>query len=183
MEPIDDRRLRRRARWAYERGRLRAALTCACLTGAPALLALSTFRRPGFSLELSAVIFAVVAFLVWRGRESGRGAVRGLWAGTIPLMALVLARSVGESLCGTGFCFAASVPICFAAGIAAGAYVVWRAVRSRAPLSYWASAGIVASLTAALGCVPIGLGASLGLAAGFLLVSLPAAVAVGAATR
>jgi uncharacterized membrane protein len=111
--------------------------------------------------------------LGWRDAQGARAARSGLALGAVPMVAALLTvvaegwcdpeRAV--TLCGAG---------CLLTGMVAGGGGAWYAVRT-AParrLSTWASIGVVSSLTAALGCVGLGLGSAL---------AVIAAVAAGAA--
>jgi hypothetical protein len=174
MERSELQRLRVEARRGYERGRLRIALTHALLAAAPMILTLTVWPGATTPIVLAVLLYVAMAALLWLGRDAGRGAVAGLVAGSLPLVSLVVATRFGH-LCGGGFCVSLCVPICLAGGVLAGSYVAWRGLRSPGSLPFWAAAGIVGSLTAAIGCVPMGLGATLGLVAGFGLAAVPGA--------
>lgn len=172
MERSELAQLRRRARTRYERSRVRLALTHALLALPPMLLALLVWSRPGLTLVLSALLFAAIGLAVFRGRDAARGATAGVIAGSVPLLGLVLAPHLGH-LCSGGFCMSMCVPVCFAGGALAGGYLAWRSIKTPGSAVFWAVAGVIGSVTAAMGCIPMGLGATAGMAAGFAIAAVP----------
>jgi hypothetical protein len=153
MEP---RELRRRARWAYERGRLGAAAAIAW--PAPVLVAISIplAGNPGLHLALGAVLSAVALFLGWRGGEAGAGVRTGLAAGVAPIFAPLVAAKAGFACFGAG-CFSPACLVgCVIGGSVAGAIVGLGARRSADKTAWLLGAGTVASLAGALGCAFVG---------------------------
>ena len=175
--------MRKRARAAYERGRRRAAIATGLFITAPALLALQTWGSRPLTLLLSVLLFAALVGARWRGGPAFAGAFLGLLVGSLPLMTLSVLRSAGGHLCFAGLCMQACVPVCFGSGLIAGILLASRARRGAASLSYWSGAGTVGGLSAALGCVPLGMGAGLGMLAGLALTALPIMAWRGARAR
>jgi hypothetical protein len=162
-----------RARRVAEWGRLRAASRIAVAVLPLVFVALLVGpHRPAVGGIGVALLLLCVA-LGWQDAEGARAARSGLALGAVPMMAALLTVAVegwcdpdsAVTLCGVG---------CLLAGMLAGGGGAWYAVRT-APtrqLSTWARIGVVSSLTAALGCVGLGLGSAL---------AVIAAVAAGAA--
>ncbi|MEZ4426890.1 MAG: hypothetical protein R3A51_04255 [Nannocystaceae bacterium] len=176
MGPSEMTALRRRARAAYERGRLRLALPLALAGAAPALVALLTWDRPWTTAGCFLAVYALLAYCLWRGGGASRGATSGLIAGSIPVLALAIIGPFGH-FCGVGgVCMATCVPVCFGGGVAAGAFLAWRGLRAQQGAGFWIAAGLVGAATAAMACVPVGLGATAGLVVGLALAAVPGSV-------
>jgi hypothetical protein len=169
-------RLRRRARRAYEVGRLsravRGAWPAVPLTAVATLTCGADARTTGLAgLTLAAVLVG----LRFRGGAWERGVFPGLVAGLVPLAMTLAAPTIAVLL---GDACAATCRVltgaCVAGGVGAGLLLsfVTRAGRSLA------AALIVAGLTGALGCAVFGVAGILGVAGGLL-----AAVAIGAPRR
>ncbi len=155
--------LRRKAMRSYELGRLRFAarvglvvlpLTAMAVWETRALL---TCTLAGVSL------LALTIALRWRHRSGVEAASSGLTTGVIPtLAALALCRFA--PWCPPGVAFG----LCATAGLASGALVGRAAIqRATAPWQHWAAVALVATLTATLGCIGLGLGSVIG--AGFAI--------------
>lgn len=174
MEPTDLHRLRAEARAAYERGRVRLAVLAGALAIGPTALALSTWPDQLVTLPLFALAFVAIAVAVWRGGELGRGAIAGVIGGSVPVIAMVIASHVSH-VCHGGFCLAICVPICALAGMLTGGFLAWRGARAGAA-RFWTAAGGVGSSIAAMACVPMGLGATIGLLMGLAAAAVPGAL-------
>ncbi|MEJ7729821.1 MAG: hypothetical protein WKG00_11435 [Polyangiaceae bacterium] len=174
--------LPRKARRAYELGRLRSAALRA-LRVLP-VAALMLWMHPGpQALALLGVLAVTVLALLWRGGAYGRAATTGLLAGAVPLVAPVLVRSGGHC-CIAGLCAAICMVACVGAGLVAGAVVALRAGRERGEHgTFMASAAFVAGLTGVLGCTVMGAAGILGMLAGLLVASVPVAVRGALAAR
>ena len=85
--------LRAAARAAYERGRLRRALTTGTFVVAPVLLSVQTWGLRSFALWAGLVGYVAFVAATWRGQRAAMGAFVGLVAGSIPLILLALTRS------------------------------------------------------------------------------------------
>jgi len=123
---------------------------------------------------LAVALFAVAAYLRWRS-QLGRDAVwDGLIMGTVPLLTALLLRSCGAN-CGPLGTFSEAELACVLAGAVAGAGVTLRAAELPAHRAErWLLSVLVASVTAALGCVGLGLGG--------VLATLGAITVAGAAS-
>jgi hypothetical protein len=170
--------LARRARRAAEWGRLRAASRAAFVV-AP-LVALSTAvtgRAPAALAAGAALLATCVALRFWNA-EGARAARSGLCLGALP-MAAALATAAAQGWCDPRGAVTACGVGCLLAGLVAGGASAWYVLRhvETGRLASWAKVGLVASLTAALGCVGLGAGAALAViaavAAGAALVWLP----------
>lgn len=169
-------RLRRRARRAYELGRLSAALPCALVVPPLALLALRSCPRSGVHLAVLATLTAVVLVcLRWRGQDFGRAVTPGILIGLAGFAVPWLAISCE-------LCPLAPSPLLFAlcgasgaiSGLALSAHCLRCGCCSHAHVL---SAGTVAGLIAAMGCAPAGVGGLIGMALALTLASVPALVA------
>jgi hypothetical protein len=165
--------LARRARRASEWGRLRAA-SRACLVIVPTVaLALVATPSPRVVLGVGAALLATCIGLGCWNAEGARAARLGVPLGAIPMAVGLLTVAIDGwreparalTMCGAG---------CLVAGLAAGGATAWYAKRLApgAALSSWTKIGLVASLTAAMGCIGLGLGSAL---------AVLAAIVVGAA--
>ena len=188
MDTIDPDPLLRRARAAYEFGRLRKGLAAAALTAPMLLLAVSCGAGLTLSCLLEIGLVIAVVALVWRGEGYEAGAMPGLLVGAVPFAAgfglryTVHAPPDDCSGCAMPFalCFAAT----FLFGLLAGGVIAVAAARLRPG---WrsrsiASAVLVAALAGSLGCAFFGLTGVLGLWAGVALVGTPVLI-VAAARR
>ncbi len=167
----DDLELRARARRAYERARLRAAvrstwplavlLSICVLAGAPALP----------SLSIAAVHAVVVVVLLHRGGTAARAVTTGWLAGSLPLLTALVSCRVPHA-CTHGSCASFCMPACMAAATVAGIVIVRRTAGRGVATT--AGAALVVALTASMGCVAVGLASALAALAGLLLVTTPA---------
>jgi hypothetical protein len=159
---VDLEALAKQARRAAEWGRLRAASRVTTLIVPLVLLALAISPHRVAVTGIGLALLVVTIALGWRDAQGAQAARSGLKLGVIPMTAALFTvvvegwcdpdRSV--TLCGAG---------CLFAGLFAGGASAWYAVRTQAPrrLGAWARIGLVASMTAALGCAGLGLGSSL----------------------
>jgi hypothetical protein len=158
---IDLDRLARQARRAGELGRLRRAVRGSIVVIPLAAVAAVVGRSGGACACLGALLFVASIALRWWRSETGRAAHLGLSFGLLPLAASLLTVRFGGSL-GRLDSFDPCGPLCLAAGLAAGVAAAYHAVRvgGQARLGQWAAVAVIASLTAALGCVPLGIGST-----------------------
>lgn len=163
--------LERRARRAYELGRVRRAL----LGVAPVLLIIGSAAWFG-NRPTSAVWFGLTtvvggATMLWYGRDPQRAVLPGIAAGLIPLVAALCASHVHA--CGPNGCTSLCMPACTIGGALAGLVVASVGNRRRAGPWFWVSASTLAFLTGAMGCSCIGYSGVFGLGAGFSVGILP----------
>ena len=177
METTEAPTFRRRARAAYERGRLLRAATEAAIV-VPIVAASAIWSSSArVSLAAGVVLAVLLVALRARGQHFGRAALTGLVAGLAPMvLPLALHRSgwccIGGVAC-TSFCFTA----CIVGGVIAGAWVGARALRGESrPVAFIAAAGLVALLVGSLGCIVSGAAGLLGLAAALAASAVPVAV-------
>jgi hypothetical protein len=163
MERTDPPHLHRRARRAYELGRLRFAAPY----GIAALIAVALARSAAGEIgpTFYALGFALVASctgLAYLSRGFAAHVRSGLLAGTVPVIAAsVSVRSHGCALDCSSLC----APLCVGAGLLMGAWLAHRSVPS------WGLA--IAILTTGVGCFPLGVGALLGALLGLALGGVP----------
>jgi len=172
---VDLELLASRARRASEWGRLRAASRIAGAVLPLVFIALLVGAHRPVVGGIGVALLGSCIALGWRDAEGARAARSGVALGVVPMMASLLTVAVegwcdpnrAVTLCGAG---------CLLAGMVAGGGGAWYAVRTAParPLSTWAKIGAVSSLTAALGCVGLGLGSALAVIAA---VSAGAAIA------
>jgi hypothetical protein len=172
MAPSDrEQHALRRARRAYERAHVLAALRGAVLAGALAVVAYGLHRMSSAAWLAAACLAATLAVLGWRGGAWRRGALAGVIAGLPPLIAptLVLAASSGWhcAMCDQG----PTVPClitCLATSSLVGLVVGHRAVTDASPRRFAIAAITGAALTGLLGCGTTGLGGAAGVVLGLL---------------
>jgi hypothetical protein len=159
MTPAD-RALARRARWAYELGRLRrSAPTLLLVVPVVALAALAPGDRPVKVVAGAAVALLALA-LGWWGGAAGRAVLPGVAAGAAPLVMPTLVRTFHACRLGMP-CLPMCLVACVAGGLLGG-LIVLRA----APLgdgarggrrAFLAAAVAEAALLGAMGCAFVGL--------------------------
>jgi hypothetical protein len=159
---MDPSSLHRRARLRYELGRARFAapygiaaavvVACAWLVAAPTPVGIAL----GLALTVVCVAFPFAS------RSLARQVRPGLLAGLVPMVAAL--GSVEAAGCATA-CTPWCAPLCTLAGLCVG---VWLA-RSRAR---W-GALLIAALTVAVGCLPLGAGTLVGALVGIAVGSAP----------
>lgn len=177
MADVDLEDLERRARTAYERGRWRRA----CLDAWPMLvlvgLAFTFGSRPWSVAVLAVVLLAAVVVMGHHGRAWRRAITPGVVAGSLPLVVGLSACHIPHT-CGGPSCTAWCMPMVGAAALLGGLLVARRVLRAQTPdrVAELLSAALLASLTGAMGCIAIGLGGMLGLAAGIAVGTVPALV-------
>lgn len=174
---MDSSELARRARWAYEQGRLVRALP---LGGYGVVLmlcaaALST-RTSVWMWVLGALFTGLLVAYGWRGGVLGRAVVPGVLGGVLPLLVPPLVMASGH-MCASG-CRAFCVWACVGGGVLAGVLITRAA--SAVPQArrggFVLAAGVLASLCGALTCVLYGLSGVIGVMTGLVLASAPVLV-------
>ena len=144
MAPSDrEQHALRRARRAYERAHVLAALRGAALAGALAVVAYGLHRMSSAAWLAAACLAATLSGLGWRGGAWRRGALAGVIAGLPPLVApsLVFALSHGGhcATCEQGATLPCLVT-CFGTGSLVGILVGYRAVADASPRPFAAAA-------------------------------------------
>jgi hypothetical protein len=174
MDRADETQLRDRARRAYERGRLRAAVLGAWPVVALASVCLVLGARWWIVLAVASLHAALVVVFLQRGRAAGRAVTTGWLAGSLPLVVSLMGCRVPHA-CGGGSCVAWCLPGCLAASLVAGVVIVRRALDRRAEARETAfAAAVVAALTGGMGCTMLGLGGAIAILAGLAIVTAPA---------
>jgi hypothetical protein len=178
MADVDLEALERQARAAYERGRWRRASLDAWPVLVLVGLAFVFGSRPWSVAMLAVVLLAGVVVMAHHGQAWRRAIVPGLVAGSLPMVVGLSACHIPHA-CGGPACTAWCMPMVGAAALLGGLLVGRRAVRAQ-PSGYVAEllpAALLAALTGAMGCIAIGVGGMLGLAAGIAVGTIPALVA------
>jgi hypothetical protein len=171
-------RLQRRARRAYEWGRLRAAVPGAMhAVGLTFTAVLLEHRVRASTLILGSLLVLLCLGLGWWGRQWGRAVAPGLLAGLFPLLLPFVVSGAGH-VCYTGGCRAFCLMTCVGGGLAAGAVLSLATLRANGEerTRLILTSGAVATLCGALGCTLYGLSGVLALVAGLALVSTPVLV-------
>jgi hypothetical protein len=169
MEP-NERALKRRARRAYELGRLRYAITRVWIV-LPLLLAADAVSCAlGTSVIVGVALFGTTLFLAWRGGMFDRAIYPATIAGLGTFVAPITCSALGLG-------GAAMWAACVAGGVGAGLWLAWWTTRhAERPLACLAAGGLHAVLVGTLGCAPLGAGALVGMAAGLAIASVPVAL-------
>ncbi len=169
--------LARRARWAYEKGRLTRALPLGGYGGVLVVCAvvLRSSAGPG-TLVLGAVFMALLVGYGWRGGVLGRAVVPGVLGGVLPLLVPPLVVASGH-LCASG-CRAFCLWACVGGGMLAGVLITRAAlaVPAQGRGRFVLAAGVLATLCGALTCVLYGASGVIGVGTGLALASTPGLV-------
>jgi hypothetical protein len=170
---VDLQALERRARAAYERGRLRHALVGAWPVLALAALALGLGGRAWAVGMVAAMLLVVVVAFLHRGGAAARAVVPGLLGGSPPMLAWLLSCRVPHGCAGPG-CTDRCMLVCFTAALLGAAFLARRCQtmadgRREALLA----GGAVAALVGGMGCIVLGAVGLSGLALGLLVIAVP----------
>lgn len=167
MESPD--RLATKARRAYEMGRIRV-VALALLQVVPVVVIAAALGRGSASLLLAVPLALLCAGLLYYGRGLQHAVRPGLIAGAIPMIA-----AMSTMMCANGSreCAHWCVLTCAGSGLIVGAWL-GIAVLARRRSGVGLAAVVVAALTAAMGCLPIGLGTLVGVLAGLATGLAPA---------
>jgi hypothetical protein len=165
-----DPRFARRARRAYELGRLRTKLPLAALAVPFVALSSQACGRLAPALAGGAVLALAVVACALRGEAWGRAVAPGLGIGATGFVLPVSALLSG--VCPLGNQPTALVA-CALGGLVAGVFLAARCLRGRASRAELLATGSLAGLTAAIGCAAAGLGGILGMAAALALSAAP----------
>jgi hypothetical protein len=169
--------LARRARWAYEKGRLARALPLGGYGGVLVLCAVALAHRfSPWTWGLGALFTGLLVAYGWRGGVLGRAVVPGVLGGVMPLLVPPLVVATGH-VCASG-CRAFCLGACVVGGVLAGVLITRAASGEPAGKrgGFVLAAGVLASLCGALTCVLYGLSGVIGVMVGLVLASTPVLV-------
>ncbi len=147
---VDREDLLQRVSHAYEVGRWKMAVRVLAIVVPVAILCIALSGRPVVSLGLAVLLGASVVVLRWRNRQGLRVANVGLTAGILPLTAGLLISQVGIAspvVCMT---------LCVGSGLLAGLWAGYALGGTRTGAIDWVTVGVVAIVTAFLGCIDLG---------------------------
>jgi hypothetical protein len=147
---VDREDLFQRARHAYEIGRWRMAARVLAIIVPVTILCITLSERPVMSLGLAILLGVVVIVLRWRSRQGLRVANVGLTAGLLPLAAGVLISQIG--IVSPIVCMS----LCVGSGLVAGLWAGYTLGGARTGAIDWMTVGLVAVVTAFLGCIDLG---------------------------
>ncbi|HKY33396.1 MAG TPA: hypothetical protein VJV23_12725 [Candidatus Polarisedimenticolia bacterium] len=170
--------LARRARRAYEIGRLRFAVGRAWPVPVVGAAACTGCGPAGETLAALAALALLAVGLRWRGGVAGSGVNPGLLAGLLPLALPMGVVRLG-GFCPGGSGLAVCLAACAAGGLLASLLLGWRALSLDAgrPL-FLICSGAVAACAGAAGCAVAGMPGIAAMAAGLAAGAAPA-VALG----
>jgi hypothetical protein len=167
--------LARRARRAYELGRVRRALGVGLVVLPLTTMSLLVAHNPLASgLTGAALLVATVTFR-WRGQALGAAVAPGLLAGLIPFSLLMLIKCSAGYFCMMEGCMVHCLRFCGGGGLAAGLLLAVAARRREEDVNrFLLAAGVVAALTGLLGCFIGGVMGAVWMALGETAATLPA---------
>jgi len=169
--------LERRARRAYELGRLRAALRVAPVVAAGAAVALLCGRPVSLTVAVAAALLVLSVSLLHAGGSGGRGVWPGLLAGVAPLAMPLFMITAGHACFGDA-CMSLCLPACVLGGAVAGVAVARMAARYGGDWKFVGAALAVAALGGSMGCSIAGATGVVGMIAGFVAAGAPALAVV-----
>jgi hypothetical protein len=169
METID---LRRRARRAYELGRISRALGVTPFVLLAAGVAIACGRPPALTGALAAALFALAVGLLAFGGSPARAVGPGLVAGWAALAPPLLLRTAGHACFGAR-CMSLCLPACAIGGVVCGALLGRLAAREGGGAAWLGAAAVIAGLSGAMGCSLGGSFGILGMLAGFIAGGAP----------
>ena len=164
-------RVRRRARVAYELGRMRRALLGVAPVVVIVAVAACFAHRPASTLWFGLATMSVGGLMLWYGRDPQRAVLPGIAAGLVPLVFALCANNIHT--CGPDGCTTFCAPACAVGGIVAGLAVAGIGNQRRAGISFWLTGSALALLTGAMGCACIGYSGVVGLGLGFIAGVVP----------
>lgn len=153
---VDVEALAERAERVAARSRVRMACRIALVIIPLTCVSIATSGHAATCACLGLVLFAVAAICRWRDRAGVDAVTTGLVLGAVPLLAALTLNACGVE-CAQLFAITKAEIMCFAAGAIAGiaaSLLVARTQQSRR--RRWLITILVASLTAALGCIGLG---------------------------
>jgi len=165
----------RRARGAYERAHVLAAMRGLAIAAAITALAIGLHRTTHATFIIAAALAATLATLGWRGGAWRRGALGGVIAGLPPLLAPAVVFAFNHG----GHCpdcqmqpTLACMLACFGTSSLVGIFVGRVAARDPSPRRYAAGSIAAAILTGLLGCATTGFSGALGIVVGLVAGSV-----------
>ncbi len=167
--------LRKAARRAYERGRLRGALWRGAAVMAIAFPGLQACNRSPLAIACLAGLGLVVLAGHVRGEGFAEGSRSGAIAGILPCLLPVAIGSLDPRACML-MMSSNGLWICALGGAAAGVLLGLRSGNARGS-AFWAPAMAALALAASIGCLSAGAIGFAGLAAGVLAGATPVLVA------
>jgi hypothetical protein len=176
MVSIDLDRLERRARTAYELGRLKRALVGFAPAMVLAAMAISIGGRPSFTAPFAVALFAAGVAALWYGRDPKRAVLPGVVAGLVPVVLTLCAMHVGH-LCLGDHCTSVCLAACIVGGVGAGVAVAYVGLKRKQGVRYWLAASLLAVLTGSMGCACLGYSGLAGLGLGYILGVVPGSIA------
>jgi hypothetical protein len=180
---IELEKLAEQARCASEWGRARMAMRVGVVVAALTLVSLASGTAPGVCAAGGLVLFATAVALRWWNQIGVESVRIGLPLGGIPLAAGIVLQRMGVE-CGSLGDFSRAEWVCVLAGAIAGVGVtVWAARGQIDRVRRWPPAVLVASLTALLGCLGLGIAAMLATLATLVMSSAVAWIPLAARTR
>ncbi len=150
--------LERNARRAAERGRARMAVRVGAVVGPLTIAAYVAGGDAAMCACLGALVFVTTAGLRYWRQDGVTGARIGLAMGLVPAAAACALGACGVA-CAPGVQFAVGEWVGLGAGIITGAGVAFLASQAHARTRSLGIATLVAMMTAALVCSPLGVGA------------------------
>ncbi|MFO7178502.1 MAG: hypothetical protein DIU78_007390 [Pseudomonadota bacterium] len=174
MGSIDVASIRKRARRAYELGRVRLSLVGILPVLLIAAVAAALAIRPASTLVFGGVTVLLGAALLWYGRDPQKAVLPGVAAGLAPLALSLCASRVHA--CGASGCGTLCVPACALGGVVAALALARVVARRGAGFWFFGSASALCLLTGAMGCACLGYSGVIGLLVGFGVGSLPGLV-------
>ena len=164
---VDQALLHRRMLRAYEVGRLRMALRILVWLLPLTIVCLTISHRPLVCAAVATALAVAAVALRWRDRAGVAQVKLGLLTGLVPL-AVALGVGQLEALTGRGL---GCTPICVVSAAIAGLWLGMRVAEQRRHVRAWFTVIVIASTTASLGCLNLGLSGMLGIALGIALAS------------
>lgn len=172
--------LERRARRAYELGRLAVAIRVLVVVGVLVTIGLLESHARGWIWLTTSALATTTVGLRWHSRVGGDDALAGMQAGVVPLlMGVSFCRVLG---CPTGTLASPYGVLCMTVGVLSGIWIGRHAAHATTfGLMRWISTLAVAALVATLGCAGLGLGTNAGIVIAMVAGAVIANRIVGAA--
>lgn len=154
---------------SYERGRLSSAFKIIWLILPVVLISFYTCGEATLPLTIGIVLASLGVLLKWRGEEYGASVGPGFWAGTAAF-SIPLVLHIFDICCEGNL----EILFCALSGVLGGALIGVHFAKSKRAHKGKALifSIVIASLTAALGCASLGVGATVGLFGSLLIASI-----------
>lgn len=154
MDSTDVAHVKRRARAAYELGRVRVAVLGVAPILAVVAVATCLSYRPLVTLWLGAATIAAGAVMLWYGCDPQRAVLPGILAGLAPLAIALCANNMHG--CGSGWCASWCIRACALGGTVAGIAIVSVGHQSHESIWFWLPASGLTLLVGSMGCASMG---------------------------